>query len=229
MFASGMTWLLDHQPVFIWSFFAGLVLASVWIVYRQISRFGIDLVIATAAGAAIGGVITTLVPIDLPPTPLTTFVGGVVAVCAWILPGISGSFILLILGLYAYVISAVSRIDVVTLGALAGGCAVGLVGFSQVLSRMFRYFRDETLAILTGFMLGSLLKLWPWKNTVSYQLQANGSHIPLVQEPVSPHAYGIMTGQDPQIGVALAAAIAGFVLVLVIEWLSSESAGDSVK
>lgn len=228
-FAGGITWLLDHKPVFIWSFFGGLVIASVWVVYRQISRFGADLVIATLVGAALGGIITGLVPINLPPTPLFIFAGGVVAVCAWILPGISGSFILLILGLYAFVIGAVNRFDIVTLATLAAGCVVGLVGFSRVLSHMFKHYRDETLAVLTGFMMGSLLKLWPWKKVVSYQLGPHGSRIPLVQDPVSPHMYTALTGQDPQIAIAVLSALGGFALVLLIEWLSSESAADSVK
>lgn len=229
VFAGGVSWLLVHRPVMIWSFFGGLVIASVWLVYRQISRFGVDLMIATLLGAAVGGLVTTLVPINLPPTPLYLFCGGVVAVCAWILPGISGSFILLLLGLYAYVINAVHQLDLSTLAILATGCVVGLVAFSQVLSRLFRHHRDETLAVLTGFMIGSLVKLWPWKSTVSYQLQPDGSHIPLVQDPVSPHIYTSMTGQDPQIAMAIVSAIAGIVLVLVIEWLASESVRDSVK
>lgn len=224
LFAGGVSYMLNHQPVIIWSFFGGLVIASVWVVYRQISRFGLDLLLATATGAIVGAAITMLVPIQLAPTPLFIFVGGVVAVCAWILPGLSGSFILLILGLYAFVIDAVRHFDFITLSILAVGCVVGLVSFAQILSRLFRYFRDETLATLAGFMLGSLIKLWPWKSTLSYQIQADGSRIPLLQEPVLPSVYTSLTGREPEIAVAVGACVAGFVLVLVIHWLASGSA-----
>lgn len=228
-FARGVSYLLANQPVFIWSFFTGLVLASVWVVHKQISRRGLDLVLATLAGAAVGAVITTLVPISLPASPLFFFLGGTIAVCAWILPGLSGSFILLLLGLYAFVIEAVHKLDIITLGSLAIGCVVGLVAFSQLLSRMFRYFRDETLAVLTGFMIGSLMKLWPWKNTLSYQLGSDGSRIPLMQEPVTPAVYASITGNEPQIAIAVVSALAGFLIVLIIEWVAADSQDNSVN
>lgn len=221
LFASLVTYLLSHQPIGIWSFFTGLVIASTWVVYRQIEGFGADLVLATATGAAVGLIVTSLVPLNLEPTPLFIFVGGAVAVCAWILPGLSGSFILLVLGLYAFVIDAIHQRDIVTLAILAAGCAVGLVSFSQILSRLFRHFRNETLAVLTGFMVGSLIKLWPWKETLSYQLRDDGSQIPLVQEPVLPHIYADVTGNEPQILVALICALAGFGLVLIMNRLAN--------
>ncbi len=188
---------------------------------RQISRLGIDLFLGAGTGLIIGFVVTTMVPVSLPATPWALFVGGAVAVCAWILPGLSGSFILLILGLYAFVIDAIGRFDVVNLAALAAGCAVGLVSFAQLLSRMFRHYRDETLAVLTGFMLGSLTRLWPWKQTLSYQLREDGGRIPLVQEPVLPGAYLDITGSEPEIGTAVAATVAGLLLVLIIDGLAT--------
>lgn len=226
LFAGVVGYLLKNEPVAIWSFFGGLVLASALVVLRQVSRYGLDLVFAAGAGMVVGIVITNLVPVQLAPTPLFIFLGGAVAVCAWILPGLSGSFILLVLGLYAVVIDAIERFDVLTLATLGAGCVVGLVSFAQVLSRLFRYFRDETLSVLTGFMLGSLVKLWPWKNTVSYQLRDDGSQIPLVQEPVLPNAYLSVTGNDPQIVVAIVAAIVGVVLVLLVNYLASDDSSS---
>ena len=223
LLAGAVGHLLRHEPVGIWSFFFGLVIASVWIMYRQISRKGVDILFALAAGGVFGALITTLVPINLEPTPLYIFLGGAVAVCAWILPGLSGSFILLVLGLYAFVIDAIERFDFVILGALGAGCALGLVSFAQVLSRLFRYYRDQTLAVLTGFMVGSLTKLWPWKQTLSYQLRTDGEQIPLVQEPVLPTTYLALTGQDPQYVVAVLAAMVGLGVVLTIHWLASDS------
>ncbi|MDZ7683771.1 MAG: DUF368 domain-containing protein [Gammaproteobacteria bacterium] len=168
-FAGIIGYFIEHEAIALWSFFAGLVLGSVYIVTRQISRFGLDLVMAAAAGVAVGVVITSVAPVEIEPTPWFIFAAGAVAVSAWILPGLSGSFILLILGLYTVIIDAINTFEVVTLLALASGCAIGLVTFAQVLWRLLSRFRDETLAVLTGFMLGSLVKLWPWKHTLSYQ------------------------------------------------------------
>jgi len=225
IFASGISYLLQHQPIGLWSFFFGLVLASTWAISRQIASFGAGLLLLAGAGAGIGIVITGIAPIALPPTPLFLFLGGALAVCAWILPGISGSFILLILGLYGVVIEAIKQLDLLTLGIVATGCALGLVSFAQVLTRLFKHARDKTLAILTGFMLGSLVKLWPWKETLAYQLSADGRQIPLVQEPVLPTTYVFLTGAEPQIGVAIAAMVAGLVAVVLLDWMSIARTG----
>lgn len=220
LFASTIGYLLRNEPVAIWSFFMGLVLASVWVVYKQISLLTGRIPIACGVGALIGIVITTLVPVELEPTPLFIFLGGAVAVCAWILPGLSGSFILLILGLYAVVIDAIEHLEIITLLTLGAGCAVGIVSFAQLLGRLFRHFRDETLAVLTGFMLGSLVKLWPWKQTTSYQIREDGSHMPLIQEPVMPGVYASVTGDEPQVLVALVALATGIVIVLLVNWFA---------
>lgn len=225
-FASAISYLLEHEQVAIWSFFFGLVIASVWVVTRQISRFGFDLVLAAVTGAAVGMIISTLLPVEVSPTPIFVFAAGAVAVCAWILPGLSGSFILLILGLYAFVIDAIRSFDVITLAALGAGCAIGLVTFAQVLSRLMQRFRDETLAVLTGFMVGSLVKLWPWKNTLSYQLKEDGSQIPVVQEPVWPTAYESLTGQDPDLLLAAGSLVAGLLLVLAVHFMARASAAE---
>ena len=109
---------------------------------------------------------------------------------------------------------------VFNLALVGAGMLVGLVSFSQVLSRLFKHFKNETLAVLIGFMLGSLAKLWPWKNTTSYQIKGDGSQIPLIQEPVFPAAYSSMTGQDAEIMVAVVCALVGGVLVLVLHWVA---------
>jgi putative membrane protein len=220
LFAAGISYLLTHQPIMLWSFFFGLVLASSWLMSRQIDRFSLNRAAWAVAGIGIGVVVTGLAPIELAPTPLFIFLGGAVAVCAWILPGISGSFILLILGLYGFVIEAIRQLDITTLMFLAAGCGLGLISFAQVLSRLFKHRRDETLAILTGFMLGSLIKLWPWKQTLAYQLGRDGHQIPLVQEPVLPSTYMLITGLDPQLGLALVALLVGLVAVVGLEKLA---------
>ena len=196
LFASGLSYLLDHEAVLIWSFFFGLVAGSIWLVVRQISRFGWDIGFIIVAGGAFGFTVSNLVPIELEPSLIYIFLGGAIAVCAWILPGLSGSFILLILGLYRVVLEAIRSMDVVVLLVLGAGCAIGIVSFSRLVASLFREFRNETLAALTGFMLGSLTKIWPWQHIVSYQIKSDGSQVPLVQEPVSPFAYPGLTGNE---------------------------------
>jgi putative membrane protein len=226
LFARGISYLLVEHPIFLWSFFFGLVIASTWIVARQISRFGTDLVIFTAVGTSIGVLVTSVVPLELSPTLWFIFLGGAIAVCAWILPGLSGSFILLILGLYGTVIDAIKSFDLEVLIVLGLGCFIGLICFAQLLSKLFRDHKDETLAVLTGFMLGSLAKLWPWKETLSYQMKADGSQFPLVQEPILPQSYIQLTGQDPYLFVAIGIAVAGIVVVLGLDRVAGKF-GDS--
>jgi len=222
LFAGGISYMLQHHTIVIWSLFFGLVLASAFVVANQIEQKNLTTLLAAAAGAVFGVTITQLIPLELEPGPLTLFLGGSVAVCAWILPGISGSFILLILGLYAFVIDAIQVLDIYHLAFLGAGCAVGIVSFSHVLSRLLAHYQDVTLAVLMGFMLGSLVKLWPWKNTLSYLLRDDGRKIPLVEEPVTPQQYELLTGADPQILLAGAVALGGCLLVLLIDWLVIE-------
>ena len=220
LFARGISYLMVEQPIFLWSFFFGLVIASTWIVMRQISRFGFDLVIFTVIGTSVGMLVTTVIPLELPPTAGFLFVGGAIAVCAWILPGLSGSFILLILGLYGAVIDAIKNFELDLLLALGLGCFIGLISFAQLLSKLFRDHKDKTLAVLTGFMLGSLAKLWPWKETISYQMKSDGSKLPLIQEPIWPQSYLQITGQEPNIIAAISIAVGGVLIVLGLDWAS---------
>ncbi len=217
IFASAVSYLLHNEPIAIWSFFFGLVLVSTLVVSRELESFAVEAGIGIGIGVVIGVVITQLVPIALEPTPLMLFVGGSIAVCAWILPGLSGSFILLLLGLYSFVIDAIKSFDLLNLVFLGLGMVIGLVSFSKLLSRLFARFRNETLSLLLGFMLGSLAKLWPWKNTTSYQIKADGSQIPLIQEPVLPNIYSNLTGQDAEIMTAVGCALVGGALVLMLQ------------
>ena len=220
LFASGIGWLLDHQPIGIWSFFFGLVVASIGVVSRQIGRFDTSTTVCAVFGIGIGAVLVAVSPANLEATPLLLFAGGAVAVCAWILPGMSGSFILLILGLYSGVLEAVRQFDLTSLIALAAGCGLGLMAFAQVLGALLRRYRGQTVSLLTGFMIGSLLKLWPWQAVVAYQLRPDGTSFPLVQEPVLPFAYEGLAGSDPQLMLAVAMAVAGAMLVLAVDVLS---------
>ena len=217
LLARGVSYLLAFHPVLIWSFFFGLIVASVFVMGQKLLPVRLATGLSLLAGIGFGVLVTRLVPLESVVTPYTLFFGGCIAVCAWILPGLSGSFILLILGLYQSVLAAVKDLDILTLGYVGLGCIVGLMSFSRVLSALLARFHDMTVALLVGFMLGSLTKIWPWRQTTSYQIKPDGSQMPVVQEPVLPFQYETLTGNDPQIGVALLAVTAGVLLILAMD------------
>jgi|TARA_B110000967_G_scaffold964_1_gene988 putative membrane protein len=220
LFASGIHYLLDNHPIFIWSLFFGLVVASVWLVAKQITRFGWDLGLYVLSGAAFGLMVSNILPVELSPSPLYLFVAGAIAICAWILPGLSGSYLLLIFGLYRGVIEAIKNFDIEPLFYLGMGMLLGIVTFARILDRLFRNYRDATLSLLTGFMLGSLAKLWPWQYVRSYQIKPDGSQVPLVSEPVTPMAYSAMTGLDSELLMALLGLVVGLGCVVLLAFLS---------
>lgn len=223
VFANAVSYLLVNEPIGVRAFFFGLVLASGWVVGRQIEKPDFEIGIAFSAGLAIGLFLVKLAPLEMEPSLFTLFLGGMFAVCAWILPGISGSFILLILGLYSVVLEAITTLDILSILCLACGCVLGLVSFARVLSHLFARFRRQTLSVLTGFMLGSLLKLWPWSQTMSYQLNADGSTIPLEEERLLPFNFEMTTGQDADIVMAALAALSGCILVILLVSLAQRS------
>jgi putative membrane protein len=194
-----------------------LVLSSIFVVGRLLLPLAVESGLALGAGVAVGMVVARVIPFQAEISGFTLFAGGCVAVCAWILPGLSGSFILLVLGLYQAVIAAIKNFELLTLGYLGLGCFVGLMVFSRTLRALLSRFHDVTVALLVGFMLGSLTKIWPWKYTTSYQIKPDGGQIPVVQEPVLPEAYEQLTGSDPEVMLALAALIAGFIVIFLMD------------
>lgn len=215
-------WLAEY-PELLWSFFFGLILASVWSVSRHIERWDSNSFTAFFVGTVVAYLITSISPTTIEPTPLFIFLSGMVAICAMILPGISGSFILLLLGMYAPVLGAVKNLELVTLSIFAAGCAIGLLSFSRVLSWMFSSFRTTTLALLGGFLLGSLNKVWPWKYTTAYTINRHNEQVPLVQENISPFVFETMTGQPSFMVYSVMLMIFGAVLVLLIERMGRRS------
>ena len=215
--ARGVSYLLAEHPVGIWSFFFGLVLSSIFVVGRRLLPLSVESGLALGIGVAVGMVVVRIIPFEAEISGLTLFAGGCIAVCAWILPGLSGSFLLLVLGLYQTVIAAIKNFELLTLGYVGLGCVVGLMCFSRILTVLLARFYDVTVALLVGFMLGSLTKIWPWKHTTSYQIKHDGGQIPVVQEPVLPGAYEQLTGADPEIVLALAALVTGFFVISLMD------------
>ncbi|MEJ2747825.1 MAG: DUF368 domain-containing protein [Anaerolineae bacterium] len=169
--------LLVNQPVYLWSFFFGLVLASVLVVSKRIKQWTLPLVSVLIVGAVVSFVMVGLVPARTPETWWFLFLSGALAICAMILPGVSGAFILVLLGKYEYVLSAVNDRDIFTLALVAAGAVVGLVTFAQILSWLFKKYHDGTVALLIGLMMGSLRKVWPWKKDEAWLIHADGSYV----------------------------------------------------
>ncbi len=214
--ARALSWLLAHQPVLLWSFFFGLVLASVVVVSTRVRRWTWPLGISLAAGTVGAYVLVGLVPVQTPNAPWFLFASGALAICAMILPGVSGAFILVLLGKYQYVLHAVNERDVVTLAYVLAGIAVGIVCFAQVLGWLFRRYHDLTVALLTGLMLGSLRKVWPWKLSLEFVEGRHGKLVPTVQENVLP-ALKVGETLNGELAAALGLALLGFALVVVLE------------
>ncbi len=208
-----MTYLLVNEPVLVWSFFFGLVLASTWFVSKDIKERNWKTILGFIAGAVIAYYITIATPAETSTSLLFIFLCGAIAICAMILPGISGSFILVLLGKYFYIMEAVNKLDLIVLGVFAFGALLGITSFSRVLSYALKHFRNITLSVLTGFMLGSLNKVWPWKEVVETYTDTHGEVKPLVENNILPNEYLVE-------GIIL--MVIGFALVYVLEKLSSK-------
>ena len=219
----GLEWMLEYQPVIIWSFFFGLILASVVVVGISIQRWTIIIVSALALGAIGAYFLVGMVPVQTPDAWWFLMLSGALAICAMILPGISGSFILVMLGKYEYFVRAVNDRDLVAIFWAGLGAVIGLVSFAQVLSWLFKNYRDATIAVLTGFMLGSLRKVWPWKETLETITDRHGDVVPLIERNVLP-ALQVDGHFNMQILYAVISALLGLALVLVIErWGGTEA------
>lgn len=206
-----ITYLLVHQPILIWAFFFGLVLASTWFVSKDIKQWNWKTILSFLIGGIIAYYVTIATPAETPSHPLFIFLCGMIAICAMILPGISGSFILVLLGKYFYIMEAVKQLDFLTLGIFGCGAIIGITSFSRVLSYALKHFHHITIAMLAGFMLGSLNKVWPWKEVVETYTTSSGEVKPLIEQNILPNAHIIE---------AVILMVVGFALVYFLEKLS---------
>jgi putative membrane protein len=216
--------LLETQPVLIWSFFFGLVVASALFVARRIARWTPGKIAALLLGAAGSYLITVLSPAEPNTAHWFVFLAGAIAICAMILPGISGSFILVLLGMYKYVLSAISDFNLAVLLVFAAGAGSGLMAFSRLLSWLLHRYHDLTIAALVGVMIGSLNKVWPWKQVLAWRTDRHGALVPLLESNVWPQRYpqlpaaDLLGGSsDPQLLLAVSLAVCGFFTIAVFE------------
>lgn len=220
--AKVITYLLAHHQILVWSFFFGLIVASFIYVAKQVSSWNGQNIAACVIGAVVAFVITSLSPAEAQASHWMFFISGAIAICAMILPGISGSFILLLLGMYGHVLSAVNQFEITLVGLFLLGCVVGLMSFSRLLSWLLSHYQQVTFSVLAGFLLGSLNLLWPWKQVLTTYVNSSGIEKPLTQANILPQQYSTLYGQDPNTLACVLLAIAGLALILAIEKLSEK-------
>lgn len=225
-------WLLLNEAILLWSFFFGLVVASIIFIGKQIKTNHLIVIIAILASTVVSYYITLAEPFASPDSNIYLLFCGFLAIIAMILPGVSGAFILLILGVYQIAIETVNNLieGVITLNSalfldaftkfllLALGAIIGLKLFSKVLNWMFKHHKNITLAILTGFMIGSLNKIWPWKNVLTWRLNSEGIKVPLLEKSIMPSEF---LG-DPKIVWAISFMVIGFLTIFILEKLGSK-------
>ena len=213
--------LLENHPILIWSFFFGLVLASIIYIAKQIKLWNIKCYLYLIFGLIFAYYITTLNPvISQNSSPWFLFLAGMIAICAMILPGISGSFILVLLGAYKPILNAINTKDFFSVVIFMAGAILGLLTFSRVLKWLFSKYKNYTLALLIGFIAGSLNKIWPWKETISWRTNSKGIEVPFNTTSVSPLSFD----GDSKLLMAGLLAIIGFGLILLLEKLAVKKA-----
>ena len=240
-------YLIENHPILIWSFFFGLIIASILYIGKQIVTWNIKIFVSIIIGALIAYYITTIPSLANNDNPYFLFIAGAIAICAMILPGISGSFILVILGAYKTLSDAVHDVDVKKILIFIGGAIVGLLSFSRLLKWLFKHYENTTLAILTGFIIGSLNKVWPWKETISVFSKEKGSEIlfnevsdfgtlsvfqmstkdfesykTVIEKSINPFYYSeINNNINPLLLYAIVFMILGFLTIFILERVST--------
>lgn len=207
-------YLLQHHEQLTMAFFFGLILVSIWYVAKRIEHWKPSVWIALAIGASVAILIATLAPASENASFAYVFLCGVIAISSMILPGLSGSFVLIIMGNYALVLGAISTFSLSILLPMALGCIVGLIVFSHVLAWVFKHYQDHTLALMTGFVVGSLVVIWPWKNAIAEQVTRVGKP---PKEVIVSYDWLMPSLSAPGTWVAIALMLAGGISIALME------------
>ena len=231
-FSKVITYLLTNQPILVWSFFFGLIIASILLIWKQISNWKPVTIVALLIGIVLTYYITIARPVSSPDSYPYLFLSGFVAIIAMILPGISGAFILLLMGSYETVIGTINQFRegltqmngeiifnaLTKLGIFAIGAIIGLKAFSKILHWMFDHHKNTTLALLVGFMIGSLNKVWPWKEVLETRTNSHGEMVPFIEKSILPQDF---TG-DAQVINAIILALLGFLVIYGMEKIAAK-------
>ncbi|KFD38822.1 DUF368 domain-containing protein [Schleiferia thermophila] len=210
---------LNEYGLFTWSFFFGLIIASAFLVFKKIENPTPAVWLFFSAGLILALEITRSAPVSIPEGTIYIFISGFVAISAMILPGISGSFILLLLGKYDIILQAVTSLELGVLVVFAMGCVVGLITMANILSWLLQRFHDQAVGLLSGFMVGALYKVWPWKKVIETRINSKGIEVPFIEKSIWP---GQMES-DPMVMGCVLFFVAGIILVVSIEWIARKS------
>lgn len=231
-FSKIITHLLETHPILVWSFFFGLIIASIVLIWKETGNWKLVDVLVLIIGIVLSYYITIARPVSSPDSYWYLFLSGFIAIIAMILPGISGAFILLLMGSYETVIGTINRFrdgivkfDLAILGeamlklsVFALGAIIGLKSFSKILHWMFEKHKNTTLALLIGFMVGSLNKVWPWKQVLETRINSHGEVVPFIENSILPQNFE----GNPQVLTAIILAIAGFIVIFGMEKMAAK-------
>ncbi|MEP2772819.1 MAG: DUF368 domain-containing protein [Fulvivirga sp.] len=215
--ASLMHYLLNNHAISLWSFFFGLIVVSSILVLRETKKWNPVNIVSIIVGIAVAYVITEATPTTTPDGYWFIFLAGAIAICAMILPGISGAFILLILGKYAFITASLSNLDILVIAVFGLGCITGLLTFARAVSWLLKKYHDIAICILSGFMIGSLNKVWPWKIVTGFRLNSEGEQVPAITENVLPGEYLRQLNENPQVFQGVLFMALGILIVVLIE------------
>ncbi len=231
-FSKVITHLLETQPILVWSFFFGLIIASITLIWKEITSWKLVDILFLLIGITVSYYITIARPVSSPDSYWYLFLSGFIAIIAMILPGISGAFILLLMGSYETVIGTINTFReglttanseilisaLLKLGVFAVGAIIGLKSFSKILHWMFEHHKNTTLTLLVGFMVGSLNKVWPWKEVLETRINSHGEVVPYIDKSILPQNFD----GDPKIVMAIVLAILGFFVIFGMEKMASK-------
>jgi putative membrane protein len=228
LFLKIITWLVDNETLLVWAFFFGLIVSSALFVGRQIEKWNVINIVALVLGVIFAYTVTVLSPSNGSENLFIIFLSGVIAISAMLLPGLSGSFILLILGMYSIVLGGLKDLNIMIAGTFALGCLVGVLSFSRVLSWAFKNYKNLTLAVLTGFMIGSLNRVWPWQEVLAYRTNSHGEKVASFTKSVLPNTFSALEtantpfGNEALLLPVLGLMVVGFALIFFLERVSTK-------
>ncbi len=208
-----LSWLFEHHAMLVWAFFFGLIAGSALFVGKRVERWHFYPIFSILAGTALAFYITQATPSTGPDYWWYIFLSGSIAFCALVLPGISGAFILILLGKYEFMLNAVKDLNIGVLVLFGMGGITGVIAFSHVIGWLLKKHPNTTLALLTGFMAGSLYKLWPWKKVLETRVSSAGEVVPVIEQNILPYEYAQIYGQDPMVAAIITCMIAGFGII----------------
>lgn len=216
LFAGFMTYLLKHHAIVTLSFFFGLIVMSIPLVLRKI-KWSKGTALFFVTGVALAYLFTILAPVQTPDSVILVFLAGAIAIIAMVIPGVSGVFILLFIGKYQTIVTALTEGNIPVILIFVIGCFVGLISISKILTKILHGYHPVMMALLSGFMIGALNKVWPWRSVIEYATNRKGDQIAVFDKSVLPWHFLTATGEDPQLFQAILMMAIGILLVVVTE------------